>query len=340
MAYSIRLPDGSLVENIPDEVTPEAAKAKLLSLRPELGASAPPATQGETGFLPSVYRGGRGLASLATDVLPAMVGKAVGAEEFAKRKMQEAAQYQQQTEQLYPAEVASYKDIKDVGSFLTYVKEAIGEAVPSIVPSIFTGGAAAVLGRGATAAAQQAGTALARRELLEATAKGTLTKELRDEIKEKAIQAGAKAAQQSVLKQQAAGALAGSAVQNIPDVYQNIYETTGQQDLGAAIAFGSFNAALDAITPFNVLRKMQKSGLGPEEIAAAWYKRAGKGAAKGFVTEGGTEALQEVSSAAAEKFVDENQDFFSSKNFDRFINAGLKGGFGGAGGPGIVIIRY
>ena len=296
-----------------------------------LGASAPPAAKGETGFLPSVYRGGRGLASLATDVLPAMVGKAVGAEEFAKRKMQEAAQYQQQTEQLYPAEVASYKDIKDVGSFLTYVKEAIGEAVPSIVPSIFTGGAAAVLGRGATAAAQQAGTALARRELLEATAKGTLTKELRDEIKEKAIQAGAKAAQQSVLKQQAAGALAGSAVQNIPDVYQNIYETTGQQDLGAAIAFGSFNAALDAITPFNVLRKMQKSGLGPEEIAAAWYKRAGKGAAKGFVTEGGTEALQEVSSAAAEKFVDENQDFFSSKNFDRFINAGLKGGFGGAG---------
>jgi hypothetical protein len=114
-------------------------------------------------------------------------------------------------------------------------------------------------------------------------------------------------------------------------VYQNIYETTGKQDLGAAIAFGSFNAALDAITPFNVLRKMQKSGLGPEEIAAAWYKRAGKGAAKGFVTEGGTEALQEVSSAAAEKFVDENQDFFSSKNFDRFINAGLKGGFGGAG---------
>ena len=57
MAYSIRLPDGSLVENIPDEITPEAAKAKLLSLRPELGASAPPTPQGETGFLPSVYRG-------------------------------------------------------------------------------------------------------------------------------------------------------------------------------------------------------------------------------------------------------------------------------------------
>lgn len=37
MAYSIRLPDGTLVENIPDEVTPEAAKAKILQARPELG---------------------------------------------------------------------------------------------------------------------------------------------------------------------------------------------------------------------------------------------------------------------------------------------------------------
>jgi len=39
-----------------------------------LGASEPPAAKGETGFLPSVYRGGRGLASLATDVIPALVG--------------------------------------------------------------------------------------------------------------------------------------------------------------------------------------------------------------------------------------------------------------------------
>jgi len=42
MTYSIRLPDGSLVENIPDEVTPEAAKAKLLTLYPELAAAPKP----------------------------------------------------------------------------------------------------------------------------------------------------------------------------------------------------------------------------------------------------------------------------------------------------------
>jgi hypothetical protein len=36
-----------------------------------------------------------------------------------------------------------------------------------------------------------------------------------------------------------------------------------------------------------------------------------------------------MSSAAAEKFVDNNKDFFTEKNFERFINAGLKGGIGG-----------
>ena len=37
MAYSIRLPDGTLVENIPDDLAPEAAKARILQSRPELG---------------------------------------------------------------------------------------------------------------------------------------------------------------------------------------------------------------------------------------------------------------------------------------------------------------
>ena len=36
MAYSIRLPDGTLVQNIPDELSPEAAKAKILASRPDL----------------------------------------------------------------------------------------------------------------------------------------------------------------------------------------------------------------------------------------------------------------------------------------------------------------
>jgi len=86
---------------------------------------------------------------------------------------------------------------------------------------------------------------------------------------------------------------------------------------------------LDAVTPINLLRKAKLSGIPEEQIIGAWYKRAGTGLIEGFATEGGTEILQEMSSAAAEKFVDENNTFFTPENFERFINAGLKGGFGG-----------
>jgi hypothetical protein len=41
MAYSIRLPDGTLVENIPDDIDPSAAKQKILSAYPDIGL--PPA---------------------------------------------------------------------------------------------------------------------------------------------------------------------------------------------------------------------------------------------------------------------------------------------------------
>lgn len=298
---------------------------------PEPAPLAPVEPKGETGFIPSIMRGGRGIASLLTDVAPAMAAHAFGYDDYAKKQMEEAAAYQRETERLYPAEVASYKDIDTVGKALTYIKESIGEALPSILPSILTGGAAAAFSRPAIVAAEKAAQSFAEKQIAEAAAKGVLTDTAIEGIRKAALDTGAKEAQKIVLKYEASGALAGSALQNIPDVYQNIYEATGKQDLGAALAFGGFNAALDAITPISLLRKMHKSGISPEEVGAAWYKRAGKGALQGFVTEGGTEALQEVSSAAAEKFVDQNQQFFSTKNFERFIEAGLKGGFGGAG---------
>ena len=65
MTYSIRLPDGTLVENIPDEITPEAAKAKLLALRPELGAIPKPAPSKERTF-----------GEAATDIGAGLVGGA------------------------------------------------------------------------------------------------------------------------------------------------------------------------------------------------------------------------------------------------------------------------
>lgn len=293
---------------------------------------AAPVKKPETGFIPSIKRGAAQTGVLLGDILPAMAGKAVGADEYAAQQLQEAAKSQEEIAKKYPAEVPSYTDIKGVGDALTYAKEAVGEALPSLVPSLFTGGAASILGRGAVVAAQSA----AEKAVLAQAAKGLAG----EELKQAATQAGIKAAQQTALKYQVGGALTGSAAQNIPDVYQNIYEATGKQDLGTALAFGSFNAALDAVTPVMLLRKATLSGITPEALGAAWYKRAGKGVAQGFVTEGGTEALQEASSAAAESFVDQNRQFFTPQNFERFINAGLKGGLGGAGITGATDVVF
>jgi hypothetical protein len=287
-------------------------------------------------------RGGRGIYSLLGDVAPAMLGKLVGAEDYAKRQMQEAAEYQKETQRLYPAEVASFTDIKDVGSALTYIKEAIGEAIPSIIPAVFTGGLASVASRGAVAAAEKAAQGAAARyateQLVRKGGEAALTQEALQGVKAGALKAGEEAARRVALQYQVGGTLAGSAAQNVPEVYQNIYEKgeAGQlPDLAPAIVAGGFNAVLDAILPIQLLRKTKLSGIPDEQIIGAWYKRAAVGGAKGFLTEGGTEAVQEMSSAAAESFVNQNAKFFTPENFVRFIDAGLKGGFGGAAISGV-----
>lgn len=321
----VLMPDGTTITGVPEGITQSdllARYGKFSSSQPQEAAlSAQPPT-GLASFGPAVMRGGRGLASLVGDVAPAMIGKVVGADDYAKRQMQEAAAYGKETEKLYPSAVPSFTNIKDAGSALTYIVEAVGEAIPSLLPSLFTGGVAAVAGRGAVAAARVA----AERAAATSIAEGVTA----EAAKEIAMKAGLNAAKREALKYEAAGALAGSAAQNVPDVYQGLYEK-GYDNLGAALLFGGFNAALDAVTPINLLRKSKLSGIPENEIIGAWYKRAGKGAIEGMVSEGATESIQEMSSAAAEKFVDSNNEFFTPQNFERFINAGLKGGLGGAG---------
>jgi hypothetical protein len=333
--YDVEAPEGTseraifafaqqaYLNDVPKEPTPE--------YKPE------PAT-GISSFIPAVKRGALGLQSLVGDVLPAMAGRVgeklgvQGAGEYATKQMQEAQEAQQYIQQMYPSAVPSYTDIKSGGDFLTYVVESVGELIPSILPSIFTGGAAGVVGRGAVVAAKQA----AEKAAAAGAAKGLTEKE----IKDLATQAGIDAAKRTALKYQAVGAVGGSAIQNIPEVYQNVAEETGKEDLGAALLFGGFNSILDAITPVALLRKAKGIGLTEKELIGAWYKRAGKGVLTGFATEGATEAVQEMSSAAAENFVDQNKGFFTEKNFERFINAGLKGGIGGGAISGVANIPF
>jgi len=328
------------------DTDPAIAKEKILSYigdqkveEPTQPFQATPAT-GISALIPAIKRGTLGIGSLFGDVAPAMAGRVgeklgiKGAKEYADRQMAEAAQTQQEIEQKYPSAVPSYTDIKGGGDLLTYIVEAVGETLPSILPSLFTGGAAGIIGRGATIAAKKA----AETAVIAAAAEGVTGTELQN----LAMKAGVEAARKTALKYEAAGALAGSTAQNIPDVYQSIAQSTGKEDLGATLVAGGFNSVLDAITPLNLMRIARKRGFTPDELIGGWVKRLGKGFAEGLITEGGTEAAQEMSTAAAEKFVDQNKNFFTKDNFVRFIDAGLKGGLGGGvltGGTNVAFNR-
>ena len=364
--FEVKAPDGGLYEvRTPEGGTEKDAIRYLQNQFASQQSQEEPLPEytpiPETGFIPSIKRGALGIRSLLGDVAPAMAGRVgeklgiQGAGEYADRQMAEAAAEQQRIQQMYPAAVPSYTDIKSGGDLLTYVVESIGELIPSMIPSVLTGGAAGIAGRGAVIAAEKAAksaaTEAAKRELMKDSVQAAIKsgayggqqetlKAVRELALEAGVKAGREAAQKTALKYQAAGAVAGSAAQNIPEVYQNVAQETGVEDLGVAIVSGGFNSVLDAITPLTLLRKAGGAGITKNELIGAWYKRAGKGVLTGFATEGATEAVQEMSSAAAEKFVDNNKEFFTPQNFERFINAGLKGGIGGGAISGATNVAF
>ena len=368
-AFEVTGPDGKSYEvNTPEGSTERDAiryvQNQYYSAPEPVAENIPFTPTPETGlssFVPAVKRGALGIKSLVGDVIPAMAGRVgeklgvQGAGKYADRQMAEAAAEQQRIQQMYPSAVPSYTDIKSGGDLLTYVVESVGELVPSMIPSILTGGAAGIAGRGAAVAAEQAAkkaaTEAAKRELMKDSVQAAVKsgayggqQETLNALKTVALEAGVKAGREAAskvaLKYQAAGAIAGSALQNVPEVYQNVAQETGQEDLGAALLFGGFNSVLDAITPLSLLRKAKGIGLTEKELIGAWYKRAGKGVLTGFATEGATESIQEMSSAAAEKFVDNNKEFFTPQNFERFINAGPKGGIGGGVASGAANVAF
>ena len=328
--FTVDGPEGSTIEDAYKYVQANLWKPKA------------PAPEPKTGFIPSVIRGGKQLGSLVGDVLPAMVGKAVGAEDYAKKQMEEYAATQKEIQEKYPARVPSYKDIHSFGDAIDYAVESVGELIPSMLPGLITGGVGGIAARGLTAGAQAA----ARKELMKQSVQAAIKsgayggqKETLAAIKTLAEEAAKKAALKYVQRGQIAGAALSSGAQNIPEVYQNVYEATGGKiggkEFAIALGAGVFNTALDTVLPATILKKITGAGLDPAEVGMAWYKRLAKGAPKGFMQEGTTETIQEMSSAAAESFVNENKKFFTEANFERFINAGLKGGLGGGVATGV-----
>lgn len=287
--FDVQLPDGNIYEvEAPEGTTDVQAYQYALSQVP------PP--QPEVGIGEAFGRGferglGR-LGSTVTDVIPALVGSAVGAEDYAQRQLQEAAEKQA----ALPAPVfESFRDVEGVGDFTKFVSETIGEQIPNLgvtLATALTGGAAAPALVGATRAAGQL-----------------------------------------------AGAGLGSYALNAPEIFENIYRETGETAPGTSLLFGSAAAALDSVLPAALAKNLsgpmkvgitekilEKSGMTPGVLRAGTA-----GLAKGLGTEGLTEGAQEGISIAAERFIDDNPDVFGSNEFNRIMEASVRGAVAGGG---------
>ena len=267
----------------------------------------------------AVARGAKQTGSLLGDILPAMAASAVGADEYAARQMEEAAQTQREIEQKYGARYKSLSDVKGIGDYIPFAIETVAEQIPGMATALIPGAGLGVAGgrMAATAAAKK----LAEREV--ATQAG-------------ARYAGMKTAE-GAMRGQLGGAFLGSYALNAPEVFQNIYEETGQMEPAAAALAGSIAGALDSILPAAILRQLgpnvkagvvenllEKSGM-PSPLARKVVGAAVTGAA----TEGVTEGTQEAISIAAEKFVQENPEVWGSKEFNRLIESSVRGAVGG-----------
>lgn len=271
-------------------------------------------------FTRGVSRGAKQLGAELGDVLPAMVGSALGADEYAQKQMEEYAQTQKEIERLNPAQFQSRKDIKGPVSGLKYGLETIGEQVPNIASALIPGGVGRVIGGAAAKRAALTG--------------------IEEYAAQEAALAGA--AENIAAKKQLGqnlGVYLGSYAMNAPEIFGNIYESTGKLEPGAAILAGSISAALDSALPATILNRLtkpaklgivekilEKSGMQPSLIRKVIGAIPGAAA-----TEGLTESAQEAISIAAEKYIKGNPQIFDSEDFERMIESGVRGAIAGGG---------
>lgn len=282
-------------------------------------------------------RGTKQIGSALGDVLPAMVGSALGADEYAKRQMAEAAGTQEEIARKYAPQYGSTEDIHGVGDALKYALESVAEQGPniatSIVPGIGGAGLAGALAKRGVVGAAETAAKEAGEAALTAEAKQALLKQSASDIAKKQTMG------------MNLGVYLGSFSQNTPEVFQNIYNQTGQLEPGAALLAGSVSSALDSALPAYILNKIT----GPAKVGLIEKILEDSGMQKGIIRkavsalpeaaamEGLTEGTQEAISMAAEQFVSQNKDVFNSEGWNRIIESAIKGAvvggvFGGTSG--------
>jgi hypothetical protein len=313
-----------------DNLSPEEFKAQLTQLSKAYDFELDKSDYGYFGSLTrGVKRGAKQLGSTFGDVIPAMVGKSLGFDEFAERQMGEAAETQRQIQETNPAQFESFKEIKGPGEGARFFLETLGEQIPNIATSLVPGGVGGTIARRGAVAAAETAAKEAGLTGVEALAG------------EAAIEAGKKIAAKTALGQNIGIGL-GSYAQNAPEVFQNIYQQTGKLEPGVALLWGAGSAVLDSVLPSTILKSLTPAarvGLVEKVLEKSGTDKSllrsiGSNVLKNAGYEGVTEAAQELISISAEKFVANNPQIFDSKDFDRAMESAVRGALtGGAFGP-------
>ena len=148
-------------------------------------------------------RGTRRISSSFGDIIPAIGASALGFDGYAEKQLDEAEQSEAYIQRNLAPKYPSFKDVDGVGSALEFAGETVFEQFPNLATMLVTGG----VGSGAArlGAAKLGAKALAKRE---AVGQGT-------------------------------GVYLGSYALNTPEIFQNIYQETGQLAPGASLLFGA-----------------------------------------------------------------------------------------------------
>jgi len=320
---SVNVP-GFGVVNFPDDMSeqdintaiendvPAFRQKRDLELRPDLSF-------GEAAKR-AVIRGGKQVSTAFGDIIPAIGASALGFDDYAKRQMEEAAATQEEIRNRFAPEVQSYKEVTGPMSALKYGVETIGEQIPNLATALIPGGVGAMLGRRAAVGAAEAA--------------GLGTKEAAE------LLASRQALGQNL------GVYLGSYSQNAPEVFQNIYDTSGQLEPAAALLFSSISAGLDSAFPAAIMNKLtkpakiglvekvlEKSGMEPSLL-----RKITAAIPESIALEGLTEGAQEAISLKAENFINKNAGLFNSEGWNRILESSIRGAIaGGAFGAAAAI---
>ena len=126
--YEVQGPEGASAEDI------QAAGLQLYTQRnpaPFVDSGERDYTLGQAGSK-AVSRGMERVKSTFGDVIPAMVGSAIGADEYAAKQLYEAQVSEELINREYAPELKSYKDVQSLGDAIKFGVETIGEQLPNL----------------------------------------------------------------------------------------------------------------------------------------------------------------------------------------------------------------